>query len=85
MLVDDLIAIIKYGSMWFGIWLALCLTVTVVTVIVQLINKKLLKKKPIHWEKISCIYSFLCHNIICFMEGLKAIFRTISRQLACDR
>ncbi len=49
MLVDDLIAIIKYGSMWFGIWLALCFAVTAVTVIVQIINKKLRKKEPIHW------------------------------------
>lgn len=49
--MDDLIAIIKYGSMWFGIWLSVCFAVTTVAVVVQLINKKFCKKKPIHWAK----------------------------------
>lgn len=44
-LVDD---IIKY-ELWYGIWLLLCVSVTVITAAVQLINKKIRKKKPIHW------------------------------------
>lgn len=49
MLADDLSYIIKYISMQYGIWLASCLTVTIIIVLVHLINKKIRKKKPVHW------------------------------------
>ena len=48
---------IMYTLMWLGIWLALCFTVTMITVIVQLINRKLRKKKPIHWAKKTAGYA----------------------------
>ncbi|MDE6529590.1 MAG: hypothetical protein K2K96_02320 [Lachnospiraceae bacterium] len=71
MLVDDLIAIIKYGSMWFGIWLALCFAVTAVTVVVQLINKKLRKKKPIHWGiKLAGYAAFYAISLFAIMKLL---------------
>ena len=49
MLVDDLSYIIKYISMQYGIWLASCLTITMIIVLMHLINKKIRKKKPVHW------------------------------------
>ncbi|MDE6744588.1 MAG: hypothetical protein K2J95_11970 [Lachnospiraceae bacterium] len=64
--------IIVYESMWYGIWLALCLTVTVVTVIVQWINKKLLKKKPIHWaKKLAAYVVFYAITLFVLWKGLK--------------
>ncbi len=38
-----------YRFMQFSVWLLLCLVFTVITVAVQLINKRIRKKKPIHW------------------------------------
>lgn len=71
MLVDDLGYIIKYRSMWFGIWLALSLTVTMITVIVQLINKKLRKKKPISWAKKTAGYvAFYIISLFAVMKFL---------------
>lgn len=71
MLVHDLIVIIKYEAMWFGIWLALCFAITAVTVVVQLINKKLRKKKPIHWAiKLTGYASFYIISLIAIMKLL---------------
>ena len=47
----DISYITKHVSMQAGIWLALCLSVTILLIIVHLVNKKIRKKKPIHWVK----------------------------------
>ncbi|MDE6529522.1 MAG: hypothetical protein K2K96_01970 [Lachnospiraceae bacterium] len=71
MLVDDLNYIIKHRYMWFGIWLALCFAVTAVTVVVQLINKKLRKKKPIHWGiKLAGYAAFYAISLFAIMKLL---------------
>lgn len=71
MLVHDLIAIIKYGSMWFGIWLSLCFAVTTVAVVVQLINTKFRKKKPIHWAiKLAGYAAFYTVSLFAVMKLL---------------
>ena len=49
-LLININSIIK-GDLQMGLWLALCLGVTILTLLVQLINKKIRKKKPIHWAK----------------------------------
>ncbi|MDE6714617.1 MAG: hypothetical protein K2K20_12895, partial [Lachnospiraceae bacterium] len=69
--VNDLCYIIKHRSMWFGIWLALCFTVTAVTVVVQLVNKKLRKKKPIHWTiKLAGYAAFYIISLFAIMKLL---------------
>lgn len=71
MLVDDLSYIIKHRFMWFGIWLALCFAVTTVTVVVQLINKKLRKKRPIHWAiKLTGYVAFYTISLFAIMKLL---------------
>ena len=45
----EIVYFTMYWAIQFSVWLLLCLTVTVITVVVQLINKKFRKKKPIHW------------------------------------
>lgn len=44
MLADDLSYIIKYISMQYGIWLASCLTVTIIIALVHLNNKSSVKR-----------------------------------------
>lgn len=79
--------IIMYESMWYGIWLALCLTVTVVTAIVQWINKKLLKKKPIHWaKKLAAYVVFYAITLFVLWKGLKPYLEPYpSNWLATDK
>ncbi|MDE6529521.1 MAG: hypothetical protein K2K96_01965, partial [Lachnospiraceae bacterium] len=45
----EIVYLTMYWAMQFSVWLLLCLIVTVITAAVQLINKKLRKKKPIPW------------------------------------
>ena len=45
----EIVYFTMYWAMQFSVWLLLCLIVTVITAAVQLINKKIRKKKPIHW------------------------------------
>lgn len=45
----EIVYFTMYWAIQFSVWLLLCLIVTVITVAVQLINKKIRKKKPIHW------------------------------------
>ena len=73
MLVDDLSYIIKYRSMWFGTWMALCFAVTAVTVVVQLVNKKIRKKRPIHWAiKLAGYAAFYTISLFAIMKLLGA-------------
>lgn len=47
-----LLEIVYFTMYWFlrfSVWLLICLIVTVIMAAVQLINKKIRKKKPIHW------------------------------------
>ena len=45
----EIVYFTMYWAMQFSVWLLLCLIVTVIMAAVQLINKKIRKKKPIHW------------------------------------
>ncbi|MDE6530948.1 MAG: hypothetical protein K2K96_09280, partial [Lachnospiraceae bacterium] len=45
----EIVYFTMYWAIQFSVWLLLCLTVTVIMAVVQLINKKIRKKKPIHW------------------------------------
>ena len=45
----EIVYFTMYWFLQFSVWLLLCLIVTLITAAVQLINKKIRKKKPIHW------------------------------------
>lgn len=45
----EIVYFAMYWFLQFSVWLLLCLIVTVIMAAVQLINKKIRKKKPIHW------------------------------------
>ena len=45
----EIVYFTMYGDMQFSVWLLVCQIVTVITAVVQMINKKIRKKKSIHW------------------------------------
>lgn len=71
LMLAHLIYVIMYSSMWLGIWLASCLTVTMIIVLVHLINKKIRKKKPVHWAiKLAGCAVFYMISFFVFMKLL---------------
>lgn len=53
----EIVYFTMYWAMQFSVWLLLCLIVTVISAAVQLINKKIRKKKPIHWAIKLAVYA----------------------------
>ena len=69
----EIVYFTMYWAMQFSVWLLLCLIVTVIMAAVQLINKKIRKKKPIHWAiKLAGYVVFYTISLFAIMKFLGA-------------
>lgn len=66
-LINALKYIIRRISIQYGIWLTSCLIVTMIIVLVHLFNKKIRKKKPIHWaiKLAGCVAFYVISFFVC--------------------